>query len=62
MTNDSLLKPTDDIYMWVERGTPVMLKAVSSHGDPVELNEQEVEEVISALQLSLTRLKVSGAG
>ncbi len=62
MTDDSLLMPTDHIYMWIEQGTSVMLKAVSSHRDPVELNEQELEEVISALQLSLKRLKVSGVG
>jgi len=62
MADDSLLKPAADIYLWVEQGTSVMLKAVTSQGDPVELNEHELEEVIAALQLSLKRLQARDAG
>jgi hypothetical protein len=62
MADDSLLKPADDIYLWVERGTSIMLKAVTSQGDPVELNEHELKEVIAALQLSLKRLQGEEAG
>ena len=62
MADDSLLKPAADVYLWVEQGTSVMLKAITSHGDPVELNEHELEEVIVALQLSLKRLQAGDAG
>jgi hypothetical protein len=62
MANDSLSKPVDDIYIWLEQGTSVMLKAVTSHGDPVELSEHELEAVIAALQLSLKRLQAGDAG
>ena len=62
MADDSMLKPAEDVYLWVEQGTSVMLKAVTSHGDPVELNEHELEEVIVALQLSLKRLQAGDAG
>jgi len=62
MEDDSLLKPAENIYLWVEQGTSVMLKAVTSQGDPVELNEHELEEVIAALQLSLKRLQDEDAG
>lgn len=62
MADDSLLKPVDDIYLWVEQRSSVMLKAITSHGDPVELNEHELEEVIAALQLSLKRLQAEDAG
>jgi hypothetical protein len=57
MENDTLIKPTTDIYMWVEQGSSVMVKAVTSFGDPVELAEHEVLKVIAALQLSLQRLR-----
>jgi hypothetical protein len=55
MSKDTLLKPTEDVYMWVEQGSSIMLKAVTSYGDPVELLEKEVEAIIAALQLSLQR-------
>ena len=57
MATDTILKPAADVYMWVEQGSLVMLKAVTSFGDPVELTEDEVQEVIAALQLSLQRLQ-----
>jgi hypothetical protein len=58
MATYSPIKPADDVYMWVEQGTSIMLKAVTSSGDPVELTEDETEAVIAALQLSLQRLRL----
>jgi hypothetical protein len=57
MATDTLIEPAGDVYMWVEQGSSVMLKAVTSFGDPVELTADEVQEVIAALQLSLKRLQ-----
>jgi hypothetical protein len=43
--------------MWVGEGVAVMLKSVTSFGDPVELSEDETEAVIAGLQLTLERLR-----
>ena len=34
---------------WAEPDGPIMLKAVSAFGDPIELNEQEAKELIKKL-------------
>ena len=39
-----------DIKMWLDQGV-LMLKAVDSFGDPVELAEHEVDELINALRV-----------
>jgi hypothetical protein len=57
MADDTLINPTRDVYMWVEQGTSIMLKAVTCFGDPVELGEDEVIDIIAALQFSLQRLR-----
>ena len=56
MAKDTLLKPADDVFMWVEQESSIMLKAVSGT-DPVELTGDEVEAIIAALQVSLRRLR-----
>ena len=62
MPGETLIEPTGDVYMWVEQGSSVMLKAVTSFGDPVELTEDELQDIIAALQLSLKRLQAGDAG
>ncbi len=38
-----------DIVLWAEAGGPIMLKTREPHGDPVELNEHQAEELASQL-------------
>jgi hypothetical protein len=44
-----------DIVMWVDSGT-LHLKCSTGHGDPVELNANEVAELLESLQRCLQRL------
>lgn len=54
----TFIEPVQDVTMWVAEGNgSVMLKAVTAYGDPVELGENELEEVINAIELSLERLR-----
>lgn len=39
----------DDIVAWAEPGGPIMLKASTSFGDPVELNESEARKLADLL-------------
>jgi hypothetical protein len=34
-----------DVYLWIEQESSIHLKAVTQHGDPVELTEREAEEL-----------------
>ena len=34
-----------DVYLWIEQESSIDLKAVTQHGDPVELTEAEAEEL-----------------
>ena len=43
------LEHVRDVYAWIEQTSSVMLKAVSPHGDPVELAAAEAIEVGEAL-------------
>jgi hypothetical protein len=36
-------------YCWAEQDSSVMLKAVTKHGDPVELTKEEAIELAQAL-------------
>ena len=38
-----------EIYMWLEQGTSIQIKAVTSFGDPVELTASEARDVAQAL-------------
>ena len=46
-----------DILIWAESGGPVMLKVVEKHGDPVELAEHEVQDLIDVLESVLAAVK-----
>jgi len=38
-----------DITVWAENGSSIMIKTNDPHGDPVELGEGEVSELIGLL-------------
>jgi hypothetical protein len=38
-----------DLVLWTEPGGPIMLKTAEPHGDPVELNEHQAEELAAVL-------------
>jgi hypothetical protein len=44
-----------EVYLWIEQGSSIHIKAVTQHGDPVELNENEAEELGKAL-IEMARL------
>jgi hypothetical protein len=39
----------DEAYMWIENGGSIHLKAVSPHGDPIELTPHEARDIARAL-------------
>jgi hypothetical protein len=39
----------DEAYLWLEQGSSVMLKAVTEHGDPLELTAADARELAGAL-------------
>jgi hypothetical protein len=45
----TLLQPAEDVYGWVEQESSVMFKAVTQHGDPVELSAAEARQIAEAL-------------
>jgi hypothetical protein len=38
-----------DVYLWLEQESSVMLKAVTSSGDPVELEEEDARQLAAVL-------------
>jgi len=47
---DGLVNLSDgDVYLWVEAESSVMLKAITKHGDPVELSAEEAKELAATL-------------
>lgn len=46
-----------DVVAWVDPGAAVHLKCVTPHGDPVELNAEEVTELCELLQRLLREIK-----
>lgn len=38
-----------EVYLWLESGGAIHLKAVSAYGDPVDLNADEAREIANAL-------------
>jgi hypothetical protein len=47
----------DGCYLWLEQESSVMLKSVTSYGDPVELSLGQVEDLIAALEKCAARLR-----
>lgn len=46
-----------DVYLWLEQRSSVMIKAITKHGDPVELEGAEVEQLVTSLQSMLEELR-----
>jgi hypothetical protein len=46
-----------EVYFWIEANSSIMLKAVTKHGDPVELGAEEVREIAEALLKAATELE-----
>ena len=44
-----------DVVMWIESGT-LHLKCITKHGDPVELNANELAELLDSLQGCMQQL------
>ena len=38
-----------ELYFWIEHESSIHLKAVSSHGDPIELTAEDAREIAAAL-------------
>ena len=38
-----------EVYFWIEQESSIHLKAVSPHGDPVELTAEDAREIAAAL-------------
>ncbi len=55
-----VLRPAEDVYGWVEQESSVMLKAVTRHGDPVELTAAEARAVAETLLELAARLEAQG--
>ena len=45
-----------EVQFWIEQDSSIQLRAVSSHGDPVELTADEAREVAAALIAAAERL------
>lgn len=46
---DALVEITDEIYLWVEQGSSIQLKAVTPSGDPTELTGQDARQLARTL-------------
>ena len=46
-----------EVYFWTEQDSSIMLKALTKHGDPVELGAEEVREIAEALLKTATELE-----
>ena len=53
----NISQPVDDVYGWVEQDSSVMFKAVTQHGDPVELTAAEARAVAGTLLELAARLE-----
>lgn len=38
-----------DVRIWLEQGSSIMLKSVTKFGDPVELSDRDVSELLETL-------------
>lgn len=48
-SDDVITLANGEIVMWIDAGT-LHLKCITRHGDPVELNTDEVVELLETLQ------------
>ena len=50
-TNDTVFTLSNgEVSVWVEEGSTIHLRCVTSYGDPVELNADEVKDLIGVLE------------
>jgi hypothetical protein len=52
-----VVRPVEDVYGWVEQESSVMFKAVTRHGDPVELTADQARSVAEALRTLADQLE-----
>jgi hypothetical protein len=52
--------PSDDVYCWLEQNSSVMLKAVTSFGDPVELTASDAKAIALMLLALADQLEPQG--
>ena len=55
----NVVEPADDVRCWLEQYSSVMLKAVTRHGDPVELTAEEARSIAAALVVLAGRLELA---
>lgn len=58
--NSDVEQPAEDVYGWVKNDSSVMFKAVTKHGDPVELTASEARDVAASLLKLATKLESVG--
>ena len=46
-----------DLCFWIDNGASLHIKSVTSFGDPVELNYEELRELIVSLQNALSQIE-----
>jgi hypothetical protein len=46
-----------EVYFWIEADSSIMLKAVTSYGDPVELGAEQVREIAEGLLKAAAELE-----
>jgi len=50
-----------DVFLWLEQESSIHLKAISGHGDPVELTADEAREIAAALIATAQKLDELGS-
>ena len=53
----NVLRPTDDVYLWLEHDSSIMLKAITRFGDPVELTAEDARVIAASLLEMAGRLE-----
>jgi len=46
-----------NIELWIEQDQSICIKAITKEGDPVELSEEEANELIEMLQKLIQKLR-----
>ena len=58
MSDETVYRLSDgDISLWVDNETTVHIKSITKFGDPVELTDEEVNDLIEILSKLLKRIK-----
>lgn len=52
-----VLQPAKDVSCWLDQDSSIMLKAITSFGDPVELVADEARSIAAALLALADRLE-----